>query len=101
MVLVVLMLTTLPRGLRNDGLMPMTFPIDERWNLKLWSADFVVLYEWLIGLDFSQLIVEHKAVKQALTDLLSNMEYQVPVMGVTQEEIDLARFEVSKDMDWE
>jgi hypothetical protein len=29
------------------------------------------------------------------------MEYQVPVMGVTQEEIDLARFEVSKDMDWE
>jgi hypothetical protein len=45
--------------------------------------------------------VSHQAEKQALTDLLSNMELQVPVQGVTQEEIDFARSQVSKDMHWE
>jgi hypothetical protein len=78
----------------------MTFPADERWTVRMWSADFVVLYDWLMSLDFSQLPVNHKAEKQALTDLLTNMEYQTLVQGVTQEDIDLARYEVSKDMDW-
>jgi hypothetical protein len=79
----------------------MTFPSEERWTLKPWSADFVVLYDWLMSLDFSRLPVSHKAEKQALTDLLSSMEHQVPVQGVTQEEIDMAYSQVSKDIDWE
>jgi hypothetical protein len=90
-----------PERLGDHGRMAMTFPSDERWTLELWSADFVVLYDWLMSLDFSQLPVSHQAEKQALTDLLSNMELQVPVQGVTQEEIDLARSQVSKDMHWE
>jgi hypothetical protein len=80
---------------------PQEFPADERWSLKLWSADAVVIYDWLMTLDFAQLPVSHKAEKQALTDLLTALEGQVPVLGVTQEEIDRARHEVSKDMDWE
>ncbi len=81
--------------------MPKTFPPGERWTLKMYSADFVVLFDWLSSIDFSQLPVTHKAEKQALTDLLSNMEHQVDVTEVTQDEIDLARELVSKDMDWE
>jgi hypothetical protein len=43
--------------------MPMIFPPDEHWSLNLWSADFVVLDDWLMSLDFSQLPVSHKAEK--------------------------------------
>ncbi len=57
--------------------MESTFPSDERWTLKMWSADWVVLFDWLSSVDFSQIPVEHKSAKQALTDLLSNMEWNL------------------------
>lgn len=81
--------------------MPEQFAPDDRWTLKLWSADAVVLFDWLSSLDWSELRVNHKAEKQALTDLATALETQVPVMGVTQDQIDRARHEVSKDMGWE
>ena len=76
------------------------FPSDQRWSVTLWSADWVVLYEWLMSVDMSTLPVGHKAEKQALTDLLSNMEFQIDV-GVTQDQIDAAREAVARDMGWE
>jgi hypothetical protein len=76
------------------------FAPGERWNLGLWPYDAIVLFDWLMTVDFSTIPVEHKAQKQALTDLLTALETQVPVAGVTQAQINQAQHEVSKDMDW-
>jgi hypothetical protein len=76
------------------------FPADERISLRLWSADAVVLFDWLMRLDFDRVPVNHKAEKQALADLLNVLE-QTSIMGITKEDIDRARVEVAKDMGWE
>jgi hypothetical protein len=68
-------------------------------TLRLWRPDAIVLFDWLMSLDFDQVPVTHKAEKQALTDLLTLLE--VPMHGVTQEQIDQARYAVAKDMGWE
>jgi hypothetical protein len=80
---------------------PEDFAPEDRWTLKLWSADAVVLFDWLMNVDWNEVPVSHRAEKQALTDLSSALEAQVPVMGMTQGQIDRARRAVSKDMGWE
>ena len=77
------------------------FAPGDRWTVQLWTADAVVLFDWLMSVDFGQLRVTHKAAKQALTDLRTALETQVPVAGVTQAQIGRARHEVSKHMGWE
>jgi hypothetical protein len=47
----------------------------------MWSADWVVLYDWLSSVDLSTIPVEHKAAKQALADLMSNMEGNLDPAG--------------------
>jgi hypothetical protein len=75
-------------------------------RLRLWRADAIVLYHWLNRLDFDSLPIEHPAEKQALIDLLTRLEVDTDVeygasgSGLTQEEIDVSRAEVSKDMGW-
>ena len=76
------------------------FAPGERWSVDLWPYDVIVLFDWLMTVDFSTIPFGHKAQKQALTDLLTVLETQAPVAGVTQAQIDRARHEVSKDMDW-
>jgi len=71
-----------------------------RWNIDLWPYDAIVLFDWLMTVDFNKIPIEHKAQKQALTDLLTVLETQVPVADVTQAQIDKAQYEVSKNMDW-
>jgi len=71
-----------------------------RRNIDLWPYDAIVLSGWLMTVDFDQIPIEHKAQKQALTDLLTVLETQVPVADVTQAQIDKAQYEVSKNMDW-
>jgi hypothetical protein len=44
--------------------------------------------------------ITHRAEKQALMDLLTQLEVQTGVLGTSQEEIDAARAEVSKNMGW-
>jgi len=83
-----------------DGAVTDDFAPGDRWTVELWPADAVVLFDWRMSLDWSQVPVRHKAAKQALTDLLTALETQVPVAGVTQAQIDRARHEVSKDMGW-
>ena len=73
------------------------FAPGERWSLDLWPYDAIVLFDWLMTVDFSKIPVEHKAQKQALADLLTVLETQVPVAGLTQAQIDRAQYEVSKD----
>ena len=68
-----------------------------RWTVDLWPYDAIVLFDWLMTVDFDQIPVEHKAQRQALADLLTVRETQVPVAGVTQAQIDKAQDEVSKN----
>jgi hypothetical protein len=49
-----------------------------RWTIDLWPDDAIVLFDWLMTVDFDQIPVEHKAQKQALADLLTVLETQAP-----------------------
>ena len=74
-------------------------------SIELWRSDAVVLFDWLMSTDLDDVPADHPAVKQALTDLLSRLEetaipYGSSGQGLTEEEIDAARVEVSKDMGW-
>ncbi len=70
-------------------------------NLSLWTEDAIVLFDWLESVDLNSVPAEHKAVKQALTDLHSRLEELIPYeFPQTEERIEQARHEVSKDMDW-
>ena len=75
------------------------FATGERWSLDLRPCDAIVLYGWLMTVDFSTIPAGHEAQKQALADLLTVLETQAPVTGLTQAQIDRAQYEVSKDMD--
>jgi hypothetical protein len=77
------------------------FAAGDRWTVQLWTADAVVSFDWLMSVDLSRIPVSHKAEKQALADLLTALEMQVPVAGVSRAQIDRARPEVSKDTGWE
>lgn len=82
----------------HDGAVTEDFTPGERWTVELWPPDAVVLFDWLISVDWSRVPVRHRAERQALADLLSALEAQVPVAGVTRAQIDRARREVSRDM---
>jgi hypothetical protein len=68
-------------------------------RLSLWRSDAVVLFDWLMTVDLEAVPVTHPAEKQALADLLTRLE-ECDVRGATQEEIDVARAEVARDMGW-
>ena len=67
-------------------------------TLRLWSADAIVLHEWLNSLNFDTLPVSHPAEKQALTDLLTCLQMYTSAEYATQAEVDAAREQVAKDM---
>ena len=74
---------------------------DARWTIELWPADGIVLYDWLMSVDLTQIPARHNAQKQALADLLAALETQAPVAGLARAEIEQAQHEVSKDMGWQ
>ena len=47
----------------RDEAMANSFPPGERWTLEMWSADWVVLYDWLATVDFAAIPVEHKSAE--------------------------------------
>jgi hypothetical protein len=69
-------------------------------HIDLWRSDAVVLFDWLMSVDFDSVPICHRAEKQALIDLLTRLEVETDVPNVTQTEIDAARAEVARDMDW-
>jgi hypothetical protein len=69
-------------------------------TLDLWSADSIVLFDWLMKVDFEALPITHRAQKQALTDLLNCIERDTLASHATDEEIRQAQEDVSQDMDW-
>jgi hypothetical protein len=79
--------------------MPLVSPDVPRVPLTLWRADAVVLFDWLMTVDLNSVPITHAAEKQALTDLLTQLE-QTDIRSVSQEEIDEARAAVATDMGW-
>jgi hypothetical protein len=71
-----------------------------RVHVGLWRADAIVLFDWLMTVDLNDVPIAHPAEKQALADLLTRLEHETDIPGVTQAEIDAAREEVSRDMGW-
>jgi hypothetical protein len=71
-------------------------------SVRLWRADAIVLFDWLMTTDLDSVPVTHPAQKQALADLLSRLEWaaDADVIGATVEEIAAAQSEVARDMDW-
>jgi hypothetical protein len=69
-------------------------------SVQLWRADAVVLFDWLNSVDLNTVPIEHPAQKQALADLLTRLEHETDVPGVTVEEITAAQTAVAKDMGW-
>ncbi|MET8136248.1 hypothetical protein [Streptomyces sp. NPDC005251] len=62
-------------------------------NVRLWHADAVVLFDWLMSTDLDAVPITHPAQKQALVDLLSRLEADVDadIAGSTSEEIAAAQ----------
>ena len=75
-------------------------------DLTLSRVGAIVIFDWLKRTDLNTVEIEHPAEKQALTDLLTQLETSTDVpygasgTGLTQGEIDAARAEVAKDMGW-
>jgi hypothetical protein len=69
-------------------------------RLTLWADDAVVLYDWLMTTDLNTIPINHPAQKQALVDLLSRLEQDTHVEGVTQEQITRAQEAVARSMGW-
>ncbi|MFC8201484.1 hypothetical protein ACFUTV_39725 [Streptomyces sp. NPDC057298] len=71
-------------------------------TVRLWRADAIVLFDWLMSTDLDSVPVTHPAQKQALADLLSRLEWaaDTDVTGSTTEEIAAAQQEVARDMGW-
>lgn len=68
--------------------------------ISLWRSDAIVLFDWLMTVDLDAVPINHPAEKQALADLLTRLEHETDVPGVTQSQIDAARVEVAQDMGW-
>jgi hypothetical protein len=68
--------------------------------IDLWKSDAVVLFDWLMSVNLDAVPITHPAEKQALADLLTRLEHETDIPGVTQDEIIVARQEVERDMGW-
>jgi hypothetical protein len=75
-------------------------PVLPKVRLELWRVDAIVLFDWLMTVDIDSVPITHQAEKQALTDLLTRLENETDIPGVTQTQIDEAQEEVARDMDW-
>jgi hypothetical protein len=69
-------------------------------EIRLWRADAIVLFDWLMSTDLNSVPITHPAQKQALADLLTRLESETDVTAVTQEQIDTAQAEVAHDVGW-
>ena len=77
-------------------------PSDEQpiVSIPLWRADAIVLLDWVSNVDLNAVPIRHPADKQALMDLYTRFEMGTELGDPSQEDIDRAREEVSRDMGW-
>lgn len=71
-------------------------------TVRMWRADALVLFDWLMSTDLNTVPITHPAQKQALADLLSRLEHDIAgdVTAATAEDIAAAQEDVAKDMGW-
>jgi hypothetical protein len=69
-------------------------------TVRLWSADAVVLLDWLMNVDFDAPPISHRAQKQALMDLLTSLETDTLALDATSDEVRSAQERVARDMGW-
>ncbi|MGC3861230.1 hypothetical protein ACPSM1_13695 [Micromonospora chersina] len=67
--------------------------------LNLWRADALVLFDLLQDVDLNAVPINHPAQKQTLMDLLTRLE-ETDAAGASNDEIEAAKAEVSRDMGW-
>jgi hypothetical protein len=53
-------------------------------DVRLWSADAVVLFDWLLKVDLEAVPVEHPAQRQALADLFGRLGHVLDVPSTQQ-----------------
>ncbi|MFE5488930.1 hypothetical protein ACFQ7Z_03010 [Streptomyces virginiae] len=68
-------------------------------DFRLWRADAIVLFDWLMSTDLNTVPITHPAQKQALADLLARLEEE-DIVESTGKEIAAAQAEVAKNMGW-
>ena len=68
--------------------------------ILLWRSDAIVLFDWLMTVDLDAVPISHPAEKQALADMLTRLEHETYIPGVTHEQIDAARQDVASHMGW-
>jgi hypothetical protein len=64
-------------------------------DVRLWRADALVLFDWLMGANLDEVPVTHPAQRQALSDLFGRLGHVLDVPSSTQ--IDDARDEVVRN----
>ena len=71
-------------------------------SVRLWRADAIVLFDWLMSTDLDTVPVTHPAQKQALADLLSRFEWAADsdITASTADEIAAAQRQIGKHMGW-
>lgn len=71
-------------------------------TVRLWRADAIVPFDWLMSTDLNTVPITHPGQKQALADLLSRLEYDTDndITASTAEEITAAQADVAQDMGW-
>lgn len=69
-------------------------------SIRLWRADAIVLFDWLMSTDLNAVPITHPAQKQTLADLLTRFEHETDIPGVTQQQIGAAQAEVARDIGW-
>ena len=53
-------------------------------DVRLWSADAVVLFDWLLKVDLETVPVDHPAQRQALADLFGRLGHVLDVPSTKQ-----------------
>jgi hypothetical protein len=64
-------------------------------DVRLWRADALVLFDWLMAADLDEVPVTHPAQRQALSDLFGRLGHVLDVPSSAQ--IDDARDEVARN----
>jgi hypothetical protein len=64
-------------------------------DVRLWRADALVLFDWLMRTDLEKVPVAHAAERQALADLFGRLGHVLDVPS--QAQIDEARDQIGRD----
>lgn len=53
-------------------------------DVRLWKADAIALFDWLLKVDLDRVPVEHPAQRQALADLFGRLGHVMDVPSTEQ-----------------